>query len=338
MRVERVDSLEALHDDWSTLETAGSIFGTWEWADTWWRHYAPKAELLVHTCRDEHGCLVTVLPLYAWRRRLPRVVRFIGHGPGDELGPVHMPGCHARAAEGLRLALASLEWDIFLAEQLPGALPWTALLGGRQWRREASPVLRVPAGGWPEYLDSRTKNFKQQLRRRRTALTRAGKLCFRLADEGTLDRDLDTLFRLHSARWVGRQTDFSDTPFHREFARRAMALGWLRLWVLELDGRSIAAWYGFHVGDVVSYYQAGRDPSLDRLSLGFVLMAHTLQCAMEEGATDYRFGRGAEAFKYRFASADPSVTTVVLPRGLLGHATVTGAAVARRGRRLLRSA
>ena len=91
-----------------------------------------------------------------------------------------------------------------------------------------------------------------------------------------------------------RGSDFHDTAFHRELAREALARGWLRLWLLELDGRPIAAWHGFRVGPVASYYQAGRDPSYERFSVGFVLLAHSIRSAIAEGATEYRFGRGDE--------------------------------------------
>jgi CelD/BcsL family acetyltransferase involved in cellulose biosynthesis len=327
-RVERVERLERLREEWNGLARAGGgIFATWEWADAWWRHYGRGRELLVSACRAEDASLVAVLPLYAWRSRWPRVLRFIGHGPGDELGPVHRPGEHVRGAQALRAALRELDWDVFLGEQLPGDEGWDELLEARRWRREASPVLRVPEGRWEAFLAGRSANFRQQLTRRLRRLEDVGAR-FRLAEAASLDRDLDALFALHRARWGGRPTDFADTPFHREVARRALAQGWLRLWLLELDGRPVAAWHGFHVGTVTSYYQAGRDPAYERLSLGFVLLAHSLRAAIDEGATEYRFGRGAEEFKYRFTPHDPGLDTVLLARGASGRGAVAAARAA----------
>jgi CelD/BcsL family acetyltransferase involved in cellulose biosynthesis len=137
------------------------------------------------------------------------------------------------------------------------------------------------------------------------------------------------LFALHRARWGTKRTNFADTPFQRDVARIALARGWLRLWMLELDARPVAAWLGFHVGEVASYYQAGRDPTYDRLSAGFVLLAHSLRAAMDEGAAEYRFGRGAEDFKYRFTSADPGLETVTLARGRAGQAALDAARATR---------
>ena len=329
-RVERVGGFAESRTEWSSLvDRRGGIFATWEWNETWWRHFGLGRELLLHACRSEDERLIALLPLYAWRPRLPRVVRFVGHGPGDELGPLFVAGAEAAAADGLRDALRSVDADLFLGEQLPGDEGWSGLLGGPTWRREANPVLQVPAGGWDQYLETRSSNFRQQLRRRTRELERAGDVRFRLADEESLERDLDTLFALHRSRWGSRRTSFEDTPFHRDVARIALARGWLRLWLLELDRRPAAAWLGFHVGDVGSYYQAGRDPTYERLSVGFVLLAHTLRAAMAEGATEYRFGRGAEEFKYRFTRDDPGLETVTLARGRAGEATLTAARAAR---------
>ncbi|MGH3127470.1 MAG: GNAT family N-acetyltransferase [Gaiellaceae bacterium] len=335
-RPEAVDAFGSVEGEWDALaERAGSIFATALWSRLWWEHFGGERELLLHAMRSSNGSLTAVLPLYAWRRRLPRVLRFLGHGPGDELGPVHERGGQMVAGHALATALDALDWDVFFGEQLPGDEGWHELLGGREWRREASPSLRLPAT-WDEYLAARSRNFREQLRRREAALRREGDVVTRLADATTLDRDLDALFALHRARWGATPTDFGDTPFHRELAREALERGWLRLWLLELDGRPIAAWHGFQVGTVCSYYQAGRDPGLERHSIGYLLMAHSIHAAIAEGATEYRFGRGDEAFKTRFASHDPGLETVVLNRGAIGASTFTAARFARYVRNRLR--
>ena len=332
-----MDSFEPLRAQWGGLAEVGSIFSTWEWNNAWWQHFGGDRDLQLHALRSRDGRLAAVLPLYVWRERGPRVVRFLGHGPGDELGPIHARGAEKVAARGLRAALDEFRWDVFFGEQLPGDKGWSDLLGGRTWRREASPVLRLPTGGWEQYLAARSANFRQQLKRRRLELERRGCVRFRLADEASLDRDLDTLFALHRARWGSRQTDFADSPFHRELARTALERDWLRLWMLELDGKAIAAWHGFQVGTTATYYQAGRDPTYERLSAGFVLLAHTIRSAIAEDAAEYRFGRGGEAFKFRFTQDDPGLETTTIARGPRGRVALASLHAARYARRKVRS-
>ena len=334
--VTSVGDFDALATEWDALaERSGSIFSTAAWSRVWWAHFGEGHELLLHVVRADDGSLTVVLPLYAWRRRLPRVVRFLGHGPGDELGPIHERGAHVTAASALRSALDALEWDVFLAEQLPGEEGWPALVKGASWRREASPSLTLPTS-WEEYLAGRSSNFREQLRRREAALAKEGAVVLRRAVPESLSGDLDALFALHRARWGATPSHFGDSPFHRELARVALDRGWLRLWLLELEGRPIAAWHGFQVGTVCSYYQAGRDPSFERFSVGFLLLAYTIRSAIAEGAQEYRFGRGDEAFKSRFTSHDPGLETVVLTRGLVGAGAAAGARLARFVRNLAR--
>jgi len=334
--VTSVEDFHSVATEWDALaERSGSIFSTALWARLWWAHFGGDRELLLRAARTADGSVATVLPLYAWRQRLPRVLRFVGHGPGDELGPVYPRGAHAAAASALRSALDGLDWDVFLGEQFPGDECWPALLDGSSWRREASPSLTLPAT-WDEYLGERSANFREQLRRREAGLAREGAIVVRRADAETLDGDLGTLFELHRARWGSTPTDFADSPFQREVARESLDRGWLRLWLLELDNRPIAAWHGFHVGGICSYYQAGRDPAYERHSVGFLLMAHSIRSAIAEGASEYRFGRGDEAFKSRFASRDLGLESVVLTRGVVGASAATGARLARFARTIAR--
>jgi CelD/BcsL family acetyltransferase involved in cellulose biosynthesis len=103
--------------------------------------------------------------------------------------------------------------------------------------------------------------------------------------------------------------------FLTEFAERAHLRGWLRLCVLEADGKPVAAWLGWRLGGRFAYYQAGFDPDWSKQGVGFVLLAETIRAAAAEGAREYDMLLGDEAFKLRFADASREVCTVlVAPR------------------------
>jgi CelD/BcsL family acetyltransferase involved in cellulose biosynthesis len=81
----------------------------------------------------------------------------------------------------------------------------------------------------------------------------------------------------------------------------------------------------------------GRDPELERLSVGLVLLAHTLRDCVEGGLTEYRLLRGGEAYKGRFANADPGLETVAVASGPLGVAALLAAHGAARARAVRRT-
>ena len=331
IRLDPVPTLDLLRDEWRGLAlSSGNIFSTWEWLSTWWRYFGDGQELWLTSCRTADDRLMAILPLYRWASRGLRVLRFLGHDASDELGPICAPADRLQAGRALRSALTDQhgEWDLLLAERLPGQEPWTKLLDGRLLRRQGSPVLRFSEDSWDSFLATRSANLRQQVRRKERQLAATYDVRFRLADdEDRLDEDMDTLFALHGARWAAGRSSFSGMEgFHREFAAMAFERGWLRLWFLELDRRPVAAWYGFRLGDVEAYYQAGRDARFDRRSVGFVLLAHTIRAAFEDGVHEYRLLRGDEGYKYRFTDIDPGVETVGVSGSARGAAAVLAAA------------
>jgi CelD/BcsL family acetyltransferase involved in cellulose biosynthesis len=329
--VEHHASIEAVREDWTALALeSGSVFSTWEWARTWLRHLGRGT---VDVCVFGEGAqVVAILPLS--RRRLPvgTLIRFIGHGPADELGPVARPERLTAAYRSLRELLDAEGSAIFVGDRLRRG-PWLAPVGGRRISATPSPVLTLHGRDWTGYLSSRTANFRQQLGRKERRVADAGG-AFRLSDGDRLSRDLDVLFALHRERWGGTPTAFARLEtFHRDFAEVAMRRGWLRLWFLEIRGEPAAAWLGFRYGSSEAYYQAGRARRFDALSPGLVLMAHTIRAAAEDGLGEYRFLRGDEAFKGRFTDEEVVVDTVAAARGASASAAL---ALAVLGRRALR--
>jgi CelD/BcsL family acetyltransferase involved in cellulose biosynthesis len=313
-------SLDAVEPaEWKQLaERAGHVFATREWLLTWWRHYGSRRRQLIGVVRAD-GELLSIVPLYEWWKRGIPVLRFIGHGPSDQLGPIGAPLSDSAAAAGVREAVRAvpLRRFVLLAEHIAGDQPFGDLTGARPLYREASPVLRFQHSSWDAFLQERGRNFRQQARRFPRKVAELGTVSYRLAtDPERLPQDLDTLFGLHRQRWGNADTAFLlAASFHREFAAQALHRGWLRLWFLELDGKPVAALYGFRFAGAESAYQSGRDPALGQKPLGFVLLAHAVREALADGMGEYRLLRGGAAYKGRFATSDPGLETYGLPRG-----------------------
>jgi CelD/BcsL family acetyltransferase involved in cellulose biosynthesis len=326
--IEPVPSIESILPEWTRLaEHAGNVFLTPEWASTWWRHFGRGHRLCLRACRDEEGRLAAIIPLYYWRDRPLRVLRFVGHGPGDELGPVCAPDDLSLASIAINRVLERERYDVFLGDLLPGVGTWTSRVpASRVLRRYSSPVLLLTSSGWEQLI--RSRNWKN-IHRREIQVARSHDLHYRQGgDAAHLDGDLDAVFSLHAARWGTSGTNFigSENAFQREFAALAQERGWLRVWFLELDGQTVAAWFGFFFAGAAFYYQSGRDPAWDKLSVGTLLMSHTIKYAFEDGVREYRFLRGGESYKFRFTSSDAGLETIALAGTRRGRIAILSAA------------
>jgi CelD/BcsL family acetyltransferase involved in cellulose biosynthesis len=323
--------------EWRLLaERAGHVFATSEWLQTWWRRYGRPGQPLLGVARAE-GEPAAIVALEVWHRVGLPILRFVGHGPSDQLGPICGPRTDpaAAAATTALMARVPLRRFVLIAEHVGGDCGFEELTGAQSLYRESSPVVRLGHASWEEFLEARSSNFRQQARKYPRRLAKRGPLSYRLADDPErLDLDLDLLFELHRMRWAGEETPFlRASGFHREFAAQALAQGWLRLWFLEVAGTPVAALYGFRFAGAESSYQAGRDPAFESGRVGFVLLAHAIQQAIADGMSEYRLLRGGAAYKDRFATSDPGIATYGLPRGASGR-LVVAAALAARGRSL----
>lgn len=335
--LEPLTSLAGDEPEWSALALRSrNVFSTPEFLTSWWEFFGRAGALRAWTARDATGGLVGLLPLYEWRARPVRVLRFLGHGAGDQLGPLAEPAARPAVAAALLQELSNARAHLLVAEQLPRDEAWNRHLGGRRLSSEGSPLLRFSGRSWEEYLAGQSPNFRQQIRRLERRLGKAHDVRYRFAaTPGELEAGLDALFALHRARWSSAETNFARRErFHREFAARALERGWARLWLLEIDGSPAAAWYGLRFAEAECYYQMGRDPRWDRASVGLVLLVHSLREALADGMTEYRFLRGGESYKYRFANHDAGLESIVVGRGVIGSLAATSASGAWAARQL----
>jgi CelD/BcsL family acetyltransferase involved in cellulose biosynthesis len=312
LRVELFDRLDSLRSDWTRLAAAaGNIFASWEWNELWWRHYGRGRKLRIAVSRRDDDEIDAIVPLFMWSRRPLRILRLIGHGHGDRLGPICRHDDAKAAERALRLALGAEPYDIFVGDWVAGDRDWAGVLGGRIVRRTGYPILRWPDGSWDELLATQSQRFRKTMRQSRNRLERDHDVSYRYADSATLERDLDAAFRLHRARFREHACNFcgDHEAFQREFAALALERGWLRLLLLEVDGEPVGSKYGFLFQNAYFAYQSGRDPAWERESVGFLLELESIRRTLEEGA-DYRFLGGEEHHKYRYPTEDPRLETI----------------------------
>jgi CelD/BcsL family acetyltransferase involved in cellulose biosynthesis len=306
----------ALRSEWDALlERARGVspFVSWDWQQGWWMCYGRGRRLRLYLARRGDR-LVGVLPLYRHRVGVGlglrcEQARFVGTGGDtspDHLGALLDPEDEESVARHLvDAALGEPGWDVlWLSDVREGSTLATVLVAAARQRGlpteagPATPIGFVPlADGWEALLrrlgPKRRRSIGYERRRAARAL---GARFFVWQDPATLDQAFDRLATLHRLRWEGRGEHSFSSPeylaFHREVMRRFLRRGWLRLFGLDVGGKSIAMLYCFRFRDEVYYFQGGFDPAYARFSPGFVLLGHALEHSTNEGAALFDMLKG----------------------------------------------
>jgi CelD/BcsL family acetyltransferase involved in cellulose biosynthesis len=315
-----------LAPEWNRLHDeadAASVFNSWMWLYEWWHTYGKGRRLCILVAR-EAGATVGVLPLYFDQARalgMPvRLLRFVGTGADthpDDLGPVLARGRELSAALALaRAALRVAGADVWLfsdidprsifpaaLEAAAGELGYAAARGGG----ERIALVELPAT-WPQFLQTLGRDRRWRVRRARRRVAEAHRQRFFVwQDAARLDEAVDRLVELHHLRWAaaGGSESFGSAAyleFHRSIIKSFFGRRWLRLYCLEIDGAIGAMLYCYRFRNRVYLMQAGFDPKLSRLSVGNVLLGHTLEHAIGEGNAAFDFLRGEHRYKDELAT------------------------------------
>jgi CelD/BcsL family acetyltransferase involved in cellulose biosynthesis len=320
--VDTTEALEKLHPEWSALWArcpTATPFQSPEWLIPWWRHIG-EGKLWTLALRHK-GRLVGIAPLYVYVK------------PGSSLREVFLLGIATTdyldmlferdfANDGAAAVFAHLHearhrWDICDLQQLRPESPLLHAAIPEGWREEITTQESCLVLTLPATPDELARLIPHRLRRNLHYYWRRaekiGPVRVEHADEKNLDELLESLFQLHSARWSSQGLAGVLAPeairnAHRETAPALLSLGVLRLYGLRLADRLVASLYGCtHIvagKRRACAYLSGFDPAFEWLSPGTLLFDHAIREAIREGAVEFDFLRGREAYKYHWRPHD----------------------------------
>lgn len=314
-------AVPGLTAEWDRLAVENKRpFSAPAWMLAWWRHAAPAtAQLRIVVARDR-GELIGVAPFYAVRDRWG-IVRYrllaaeaslrteplAGTGREEEVAALVAAALHAARPPADIVALegvpSSSQWPLLLSRHWPGRWrPWSC-----RDRTVAAPAVVLRAETHEEWLASRSRNFREQVRRKRRDLEGRGAV-FRLVPPGDVEEALGAFARLHHGRWKQRggsgvlnaevEQMLSEAGGHLGGDRR------LRLWELVVDGKAIASHLFVAAGGEVSYWLGGFDDAWSAQQPSLQLLVAAIRHAREMGEDRMDLGGGGQPYKYRLANSE----------------------------------
>lgn len=307
-----LQSFESIYDAWKKLYDSSSIapfFSSPGWSKIWWQQFGSGTELRLGAVKQGTKD-IGIAPL----KVNGGVASFIGSSDVcDYLDFVIAPGSEdiffgklldTLKFEGiLRLDLAPLRPDSTVRSSLIN------IARNNEWRvscdqEDVTVELNLPSG-WEEYLQFLSGKQRHELNRKLRRLNEEGDLNYRTATDAK-ESDIDTFVRLFresrqdKAAFLTSQME----SFFRSIARVMAEQRLLRLNILELDRKPVAATMCFDYRDTVYLYNSGYQPDYGWLSVGVISKALCIKDSIERHKKRFDFLKGDEAYKYQLGGQE----------------------------------
>ena len=288
------------------------------WLLCWIEAFAPRDLVGIEVREGKH--LIGFAPLLIYPRDGERVLAFAGGGVSDYLNLLAVPGSEMLVLDRVLDSAQTIPgWTVLDLTDLSGnSALRSALAREHTQKHDVCYVLPLPQS--PEQLiESLTKRQWSNLRNARSRTQREGEARIERANPANVPEFLDDLVRLHTIRWHeldqnGVLSDSRLLDFHRGVAPALMNDGFVRLYRLRLNERTIAAIYGFVHRDTFFCYLQGFDPGFSHLSPGTQLMFAVIEDAVKLGLRRFDFLRGEEGYKLHWRPEGEPKYRIEVPR------------------------
>jgi CelD/BcsL family acetyltransferase involved in cellulose biosynthesis len=327
-----VARLEQLRSAWDELAVeAASPYSAPGWLLAWWRHAAPPGSRLHAVAAHDGAKLAGLAPFFSTGREL----RLLGARTSFGVQPLSRAGCADEVAAVVAEALRATGVELVRLEGVPAPARWPARLadawpGARPWRHvggtTTAPRVGVHGRTFEEWLATLNPKFRKNSRRLARRLEEQGAI-YRLAtDPEEIERDVRSFIALHHARWAARGgsavVDDGVARMLQEAARELAPARRIRLWSLDVDGRTIAGELFVAGGGRVSSWLGGFDDAWAAFEPSKQLILKELEHAFARNDTAVDLGPGEQEFKARFADGRELLEwSVLVPRGRHYRAT-----------------
>jgi CelD/BcsL family acetyltransferase involved in cellulose biosynthesis len=339
IRTVHIDStlrFTELRSAWDSLlqsSEAASPFLTWEWLHAWWTHLSGSSALrLLKVDAGNRPIAIAPFRLTTGVARLP-CLDMLGTGDAgsDYLDVITRSGFEAEALDAIERSVVAQGTPLRLTHLASSAAAAGVVsrLERRGWTQVTtpggiSPYIPLAGHTWDSYLATLGASHRANVRRRLRALEQKFDVQFERVTGDHERRDaLERLTQYHQSRFDSGGTAFCTAAlcaFHDEATRRFLDRGWLRMFVLRVNGATAAVLYGFLYNRTFYFYQHGFDDSYQQYSIGLVLMALSIRAALEEGAAEFDMLWGTEPYKFLWARHTRELHNVHLfPPHLVGR-------------------
>ena len=295
-------------DEWDAFvaQSGSDIYFTFDWLETWWKHYGADRSLRCFLIRQGErpiAALPFLVETFGFGPARVRVAKFVG---ADSTIPVFSPAIEpGHDEEVLRLVFddlfgrrhcdaVSLSPLSDLCSLATSAVALCAVEDDYAITRNDSvaphTVFTLPAN-FDAYFSALARQTRSNFRRCLRNLEQSGKLMHRVLKDEDAMRRFSDFAMLHDQQWreVGKLGHFGDwpdsLPFNRVLVERLAGRGQVRLYELMFDDETISLQFGFLLGDRFFWRLPARrvGERWDKAGIGGLSLIKMIEALMQEG-------------------------------------------------------
>ncbi|WP_070796010.1 GNAT family N-acetyltransferase [Thalassotalea crassostreae] len=307
--ITNLDDFFSLQHQWQQLVVSApqlSFSVYWEWLSLWWEIYANSDDQLYVVCCYKQQQLIAIAPFYLKNDSL----YFIGTGEPEheEVASEYLDiicaindgeECAKVIAENINAntAIQHCYFYNFLASSTIAKFCDQVTL--KFMKRKV-----VSGTRYLRSLNTPMKNSKTMLRYQKKFIQLNGQIKPTASLE-ELELHWQSLIELHQLRWQknGKPGVFCEEKFirfHQRFCKIALQKNYLELYVMIIDEKPIAAFYGFRNQQTVSFYQGGFDQTFSpNISPGKLLHFLLIEQFKKGNIAFYDFMKGSQKDSYK---------------------------------------
>jgi CelD/BcsL family acetyltransferase involved in cellulose biosynthesis len=327
--IGRLEEFDSIRGEWDALVRASrrpTLYLTHAWLSTWWECHQSRERQLLLVLVYDGARLIGGAPFMKSSGRLLGLpvakielltMMPVAASPSNcsgELDFIFVAGREDVVGAIFRHLAEHHRWHFIRLYPLPESSPTLKLLQGvaeatgtvlHQKEAFANACLHLEHG-WDEHAKTVSKQFRRTIRQHEQKLLKLGTVRF---VEYRTPFEVEVMFNdvleIEKASWKwGKGVAINSVAFRGFFRRLAISaagLGWMRLWMVELDGRNIA--YDFCVaydGKVQSLKKSYRTAYREYFP-GGVLESHCFAAMAGEGAREINLLSGDEEYKRKWS-------------------------------------
>lgn len=315
-----------LRDEWNALlemsKENDNVFLRHEWFDVWWQAFGAEKQMFILLYCDKEE-LLGIAPLMIFRDRYKTIpykrLGFIEDANAPSMNFIIERGKEEKVIYAFLKYLLNNKrktWNVAVLTKIPNTSATAAICQNFFSRYNIRYLLRHGQNSpyisvnqdWETFLKSTSLRFRKQLRNKINRLSASGDVTFELWDDiGTDGKYLKDAMNVSSRSWKHREgTSMNSTPGRKKFFKLlsdvASKNGWLRIWLLRLNGNPIAVEYHLEYKGKTHAMRGDFDESWDNLSPGSVLEADIIEQCFKNDLSEYDFCGLPFGYKLRWTN------------------------------------